>query len=127
MGGNLGRKTKKPDPNRSKAAKKAAKTRARNERRADLERERARKRSPRTVTVGLSRSASEELEKFAQRKTGGSPDKALETLIFAGGRFVTKQKRRFQISQDADKELKIIKERYNLSAETIIERLLTRR
>ena len=57
---------------------------------------------------------------------GARAEDSRQILILTGGRFATKTKRTFKSSQDADKQLEAIKQRYNLSDEAIIERLLTR-
>ena len=129
MGGNSGRKTKKIDPIRSEAAKKAAATRKRNKREAEKRKREARLRARRTVSLGLSKSAGSKLQKLARKETAGTTakSKALEKLILKGGRFVTKERHVFKISRATLKELQKLQKRTNLSSETIIESLLTRR
>lgn len=129
MGGNLGRKTKKPDPKRSKAAKKAAATKKKNILKKEKKQRRARERAPKSFSIGLSKPAVLKLQKLARKETGGTTakSKALEKLILKGGRFVTAERCSFSISKAAYKELEEIKKRTNLSEETLLESLLTRR
>jgi hypothetical protein len=129
MGGNSGRKTKKIDPIRSKAAKKAWATRWRTKITRKSRWRKARERAPVTFSIGLSKSAGSKLQKLASKETGGmtAKSKALEKLIRKGGRFVTAERYQFRISKTVLKELNELKNRTNLSEETIIESLLKRR
>ena len=129
MGGNSGRKTKKIDPIRSGAARKAAATRKRKKREEERKKRKAREQAPVTFSIGLSQSAGSKLQKLARKETGGisAKLKALEKLIRKGGRFVTAERYQFKISKTVNKELDKLKNRTNLSEETIIESLLTRR
>ena len=129
MGGNLGRKTKTPDPIRSRASKKAAITRRRNRRKKKTEQKQAQERALKGFSIGLSETATLKLFKLARKETGGRAEsKALEKLIFGkGGGFTRAVPHAFRISKDAYKALQELEMRYKLSAETIVEKLLKKR
>ena len=125
MGGNLGRKTKKPDPILSRRAKKAAITRRRNRRKKKADQKEAQKRALKGFSICLSKTATSKLLILARKEKGGRVEsKALEKLIKKPGKFIKGTKHSFKVSKDAYKKLEELEKRYKVSVPTIVEKLI---
>ncbi len=125
MGGNLGRKTKKPNPILSGRAKKAAKTRKKNALKKQKAQRKAKKRALKGFSICLSKTATSKLLKLARKETGGRVEsKALEKLIEEPGKFTKGTKCKFTVSKDAYKKLNELEKRYKVSVPTIVEKLI---